>query len=283
MISNNYLASPGQLGNQMFKYASLKGIAFNNNLDYLLPPSKKFYNYSYLKSLHKKFYNYPYQNHYLFEYFNIKKKYSNKIRFSENFTTVKEDSIFFDEKIFNSCKSNTNLSGFFQSYLYFEEINKEIKEDFKFKSKYLVSAKKILNNFPEIISIHVRRSDFIHNPNHFSLGLDYYEEAVDKFSSNSLFAVFTDDPNWVSKQNFFNRKNFLLVSKITGKSTPIDLCAMTLCNNHIISNSTYSWWGAWLSKQDKVVYPCNWFPNKETLTRDLFPTSWLGIDNTVVI
>ena len=83
MIAFDYLASPGQLGNQMFKYAALKGIAKNNKYDYIVPPSYSWLEKNqFLYKVFKKLKNYNYQNHFLFDYFELETLDKKQIKFS---------------------------------------------------------------------------------------------------------------------------------------------------------------------------------------------------------
>ena len=67
--------------------------------------------------------------------------------------------------------------------------------------------------------------------------------------------VFSDDPEWCENHEAFSEDRFA----ISNNAADFDLCLMTLCKYHIIANSSYSWWGAWLGKSDMVIAPKNWF------------------------
>ena len=129
------------------------------------------------------------------------------------------------------------------------------------------------------ISIHVRRGDYLTNPNHFSLDLDYYQNAIDYFGEDKEYFVFTDDPSWIRNQNFYNPENFKVVSNFTNGSTVLDLYIMSLSKKHIIANSTFSWWGAWLSNSKEVIYPLRWYKNENESSEHLTLKSWTGIKN----
>ena len=98
MISFDYLASPGQLGNQMFKYAALRGIAKNNDYAFLVPPSKYFIEKNkHFNKLYRKLTGYSYQNHLLFKYFQMKTVAKEKIGFSKFKESRKPISHMFDK------------------------------------------------------------------------------------------------------------------------------------------------------------------------------------------
>ncbi len=95
--------------------------------------------------------------------------------------------------------------------------------------------------------------------------------------SNIPAIIFTDDPKWALSQNIFGSDRFYVSQ---GNSNLFDMCLMTLCDYHIIANSSFSWWGAWLNKNpDKIVIaPKKWFgPNKRLDVKDLIPEQWITI------
>ena len=280
MIAFDYLASPGQLGNQMFKYAALKGIADNNGYDYLVPPSYLWLEKNqFLYKVFKKIKNYKYQNHFLFDYFELESLNKKQIKFSNFKKEVSAKNIGFDEKLFNNCPDNIQLKGYFQSSKYFENIEEIIKKDFKFKKKFITLGNSLVPKLNDPISIHIRRGDYLTNPNHFSLDLDYYQNAIDYFGEDKEYFVFTDDPSWIRNQNFYNPENFKVVSNFTNGSTVLDLYIMSLSKKHIIANSTFSWWGAWLSNSKEVIYPLRWYKNENESSEHLPLKSWTGLKN----
>ncbi len=88
--------------------------------------------------------------------------------------------------------------------------------------------------------------------NHNNLGLDYYEEALTHFDGDRNVVVFSDDPDWCKEQSLFDDDRFLVAE---GNINYVDMCLMSLCNAHIIANSSFSWWGAWLANTGKVIAP----------------------------
>ena len=271
----------GSARESMFKYAALRGIAENNNYDFFVPPSKYFYEKNkYLNKFYRKLTGYDYQNHLLFKYFQMKTVPKSNIKFSKFKESQKPFSHMFDEQLFNNCSDNTQINGFYQSPKYFMNVEETIREDFKFKKQISNKGNKLFEDFQTTCSIHIRRGDYLTNPNHFALDLDYYYESIELVGTNSKFAVFTDDLNWFKSIEFFKKKNFILFSELTNESTILDLYLMSLCKNHIISNSTFSWWGAWLSKPDKVLYPINWFKDGRS-SADIPCKDWIGINNLI--
>ena len=100
------------------------------------------------------------------------------------------------------------------------------------------------------------------------------------FESDRNVIVFSDDPSWCNEQELFSDDRFLISENTDNR---VDLCLMTLCSDFIIANSTYSWWGAWLSNNPnkKVIAPVEWFGKtgytKDHNTDDLIPNEWTRI------
>ena len=263
MIGLNYLGKMGQLGNQMFQYAALKGIARNRGLDFTLPNHSEAIQDSLGNTLRIE----------LFEPFNIK---SNNYGSLETNEYVQEAHFHFDEDLYNNCPDNCSLFGYFQSPKYFLNIREEIIKDFKFKKQIIDECKSILKQFDNPIALHIRRGDFlINSANHHNLPMSYYENALDCFDEDRQVVIFSDDPEWCLEQKLFSDDRFLVSQS---NSSYHDLYLMTQCADFIIANSTYSWWGAWLCMNPfkDVIYPNRWFgpnnANKSTI--DLFPRSW---------
>tara|TARA_X000000368_G_C22947962_1_gene675294 strand:- start:214 stop:1068 length:855 start_codon:yes stop_codon:yes gene_type:complete len=284
MIGYNFLASPGQLGNQMFKYAALRGFAENNNQDFLIPPSYlKFEKYSLAYKIATK-YLIPRnkQNHFLFDCFEMTSVQKKNIGYLETEHQIKEKSFHFDENIFNCKLSDFDISGFFQTEKYFKNVEDIIRSDFKFKEFINTKANKIISKFDSPVSIHIRRDDYVTNPNHHALNLNYYKESISLFKNEDIFIIFSDDAEWCKQQKLFSDKKFIFASDFTGSFNYLDMCLMSKCDKHIIANSTFSWWGAWLSNQKNIIAPKYWFKNtnlKELNTSDLLPEGWVQIEN----
>jgi hypothetical protein len=263
MIGYNTIGYLGRLGNQMFQFAALKGIARNRGYEYCIPPSKN-------------------QNelcdHQLLVPFKLKNVSSLNVQYIDRERpTVIEDGFCYDNNLFENCPDWVNVQGYFQTEKYFKHIEKEIREDFEFKDEILEPCKEMIGGIENPISLHVRRTDYITNPNHTALDIDYYTNALKEFDSDATVLVFSDDPEWCSEQELFSDDRFLIAE---GNSNYVDMCLMTLCSGHIIANSSFSWWGAWLSNSKKVIAPSGWFrgsKNEHLDTKDVVPDNWMVI------
>ena len=268
MLAFNYLGQLGRLGNQMFQYASLKGIARNRGCDYCIPNHNQVIKDPYGFDMKIE----------LFYPFKMSGVSPRNIKLLDlGYAPVAEEKHFhFDELLFNMCPDEISLAGYFQSEKYFKHIEDEIRVDFSFKDEILEPCKEMIGSIGEVISLHVRRTDYLTNPNHTILGLDYYEQALNKFYDTSSVFVFSDDPEWCKEQELFSGDRFMISES---GDQYVDLCLMSLCKQHIIANSSYSWWGAWLSGSDNVVAPVRWFGvnNSDKNTKDLIPERWTTI------
>jgi hypothetical protein len=175
---------------------------------------------------------------------------------------------------------NVDIAGFFQSEKYFKHAESKVREVLTFRPEIRQRAEvelaKVKDDAPRV-SIHVRRGDYVANSaNHTVTGMEYYAEAINKFFSKEAyrFVVFSDDPQWC-KEMFEGGH----VVDINDSYT--EMCMMSMCDHHIIANSSFSWWGAWLNPNPKkiVTAPSLWFgPNlRHNSIVDLLPETWFWI------
>jgi len=279
MIGYNRLGSNGRLGNQMFQYAALRGIAAHHGYDWIIPsPEGK----------HQ-------TNYGLFDCFEMSAV--NDINLGTvplNFPTFKASTGAFDSEFFNNCPDNCNIEDYFQTEKYFVHIADEIRKDFQFKLEYLEPSTEFINTLGDVIFLHIRRGDYVNLQHYHPLcGLDYYERALTHFDKDVPILVFSDDIEWCSQQNIFDSDRFLFSEnneryshvhvdadgQVRHSLIPYtDLCLMSLCSGGIIANSSFSWWGAWLSNSDKIVAPKEWYgPQANVDDSDLIPERWTRI------
>ena len=167
------------------------------------------------------------------------------------------------------------LKGYFQSEKYFDE--KVVRELFSIDDN---SKNYINDKYGDLLekkttSIHIRRGDFLDRlDRHPVQSMDYFNKAIEHFDDN-IFLIFSDDINWC-KENF-KGNNFVFIE---GEKDYIDLYLMSMCKNNIISNSSFSWWGAWLNQNNEkiVISPSIWFGNSKNLnTNDIYCEKWIKI------
>lgn len=247
MISFNNIGYMGRLGNQMFQYAGVKGVATHKGYWYSVPSNTS-----------------------LSECFKIPETLPNT-----NHKVVNVDKFEFDEEFFNDCPDDVDVCGYFQSEKYFKHIEQQIRQDFTFHDRIVeqcLSYKSALPN-TQIISLHIRRSDYLSDPNFKCLSLDYYKNAL-KLFPNFPVIVFSDDPEWC--KNEFKEDSFI-ISPFTDPY--YDICLMSLCDYHIIANSSFSWWGSWLARSKQTIAPKKWFDGEFSNwnTKDLYLSNWILI------
>lgn len=135
------------------------------------------------------------------------------------------------------------------------------------------------------MSLHVRRGDYVSDARtHATLGvcsLDYYRAAVRYIADHveaPEFFVFSDDIAW-AQANLELGHPCHYVDHNRGAESYNDMRLMSLCRHHIIANSSFSWWGAWLNpRADKVVVaPARWFAGGNRVVDDLFPPGWVRL------
>lgn len=254
-LSFNILGNYGHIGNQMFQYASLMGIALSNDVDYVIPPKEVFGT------------QYPTRSS-IDDCFNITCE-----RKITNFKNYFEKSFSFESELMGGIEHDLNLHGYFQSEKYFLKYRKEIKKEFTFKEQILNASLEFASQFPNLISLHIRRTDYVGNSNHPMPSLtEYYQKALKTIDDSIPVLIFSDDPKWCKEQSIFAGDRFL----VSENDPYTDLCIMTLCTHHIIANSSFSWWGAWLSESKEVFAPKNWFGGQavNNNTSDLYCSNW---------
>ena len=267
MLSFNHIGNLGRLANQMFQYASLKGIARNRGYDFCIPPRNVFGQIDELV-----------RGDYLtiYDVFDIEN--NNNIQISKN-PILHERDHDFDEKLFRSCPDNVDLLGYYQTSKYFDHIKDEIKKDFTFSNEVETVCSEMFETIKDgkkVIALHIRRTDYTVNPNHPLQSMEYYELALKHFDKNTNLLVFSDDPEWCQQQELF-ADDSIMISQ--GNDADIDLCLMSKCNYHIIANSSFSWWGAWLADSEQIIAPIKWFANDtaDKSVKDMAFGNWLWL------
>jgi hypothetical protein len=282
MISfKNIGLESARLGNQMSQYAAVLGLAYKNNYSFAIPYQNE-YKSGTMFNLDPNIQNWIRVNFRVPEGFNITAPNLNKedeLLLTNNY---EESTIGFDKKFF-SLPDNTNIHGYFQCEKYWEHIEDIIRKEFTFKDEFKLPAeaqiKNIREKHPYLVSIHVRRGDYVGNQNRHPLQtLDYYQKALNNFDDKEYaFLIFSDDINWC-KEYFGESERIFYINDNVDFT---DMCMMSLCDHNIIANSTFSWWGAWLNNNPnkKVIAPSNWLgPEiKHLQSDDIYCKNWIKI------
>lgn len=178
------------------------------------------------------------------------------------------------------------LDGYWQSEKYFMDFKNEIRHDFTFPAlpEKAGQISTQIAETPESVSVHIRRGDYVSNPQaqafHGNLQQDYYDKALqlikDACGKTRLF-IFSDDPQW-ARENFDCCGHAAVIVDLAFPDAPHhEMHLMSLCKHHIIANSTFSWWGAWLAKEPGItIAPRKWFAKKSFEEyKDIYCDNWI--------
>lgn len=178
------------------------------------------------------------------------------------------------------------LVGYWQSERYFAWNRSRLLEDLRpLDAVQDPAGLRARINATDSVALHVRRGDYLSNTSaaaiHGVCDTRYYMDAIvhlAKARKNMELFVFSDDPQWV-RQNFQFAVPTVLVDSAMGSSTQFDFEMMRHCRHHIISNSTYSWWAAWLAGHEDhmVVAPKRWFKDASIPAHDVVPENWVRL------
>ncbi len=181
------------------------------------------------------------------------------------------------------------LDGYWQSEGFFKDIDSIIRKEFSFKEPLGEKAGKLAPGITSVnaVSINIRRGDYVSNPRMRRLydvcDTDYYLSAISKIGSMTarpVFYIFSDDVAWCQENLKIKYPFFVIDHTHAGKKFQDYLKLMTLCKHHIIPNSTFAWWGAWLnpSKEKIVIAPKRWFGGHWMfLGRKTVPPGWMKL------
>ena len=163
------------------------------------------------------------------------------------------------------------LFGYFQTPRYFEDIESSLRDELRMDGLGLETGREELAEnlrSPGSVAVHVRRGDYAGNTVLDVCGMDYYLEAMRRLRESlpkPRFHIFSDDPAWCETR--FTGDDIVIIPGGNTRQSPlIDLHSMSLANHHVIANSSYSWWAAWLGKKpgQRVLMPHEWFRGVHT-------------------
>jgi hypothetical protein len=179
------------------------------------------------------------------------------------------------------------LQGYWQSERYFEKHADALRKEFAFRNTTTGRNEELADQIRQGISVslHIRRGDYASDPKTLAYhGLcepEYYFRAIEYMRGHvpkfRLFA-FSDDPQWVAGTLKSRYPEMVVVDHNPGDQSHNDMLLMSLCDHHIIANSSFGWWGAWLNPDTYkiVIAPRKWFANGHS-TADLIPENWFRL------
>lgn len=278
----------GGLGNQMFQYACGRALALRNGADFQIDDRDFSAGPGQLFGLH---------------HFNIVRqsgtggrlppRKTQRVRYltwrylglAPKFT--REKGAAFDPNIV-SLKGDVWLHGYWQSERYFEDFCDRIRDELTIVTSPDERNRQVLREIQnrQAVSVHVRRGDYVSNPKaHAYHGLcspEYYRQAArhvaGNLASDPVFYIFSDEPDWAR-----GHLDLPFETRVLGHNDSEhnyeDMRLMAACRHHIIANSSFSWWGAWLnpSPEKIVVAPARWVADASNENPHITPKSWLRI------
>lgn len=202
----------------------------------------------------------------------------------EDADDYKKKRTTFNRQVLN-VRNNTYLHGWWVSPRYFESIEDTLRSELVLGRSSQDVIRPWLQQIEacEAVSIHVRRGDFLKHVDFGVLGPEYYTQAlrlIRERTANPRFFVFSDDvPEARNLLNEAGLERFECIELPAGTSPACDMWLMASCKHFINANSTFSWWGAWLARnQDKiVVVPECWYVGARIKVADVYPDDWIGI------
>ncbi|CAL1534421.1 unnamed protein product [Lymnaea stagnalis] len=257
----------GRLGNQLFIYASLLGIARAQNRTAFIRRGTDL----------EKAFQITHVNH------NIS---------TAGFLTVHQSKYAtFDPKLMNLSRDNVTLVGYLQVWRYFKNIEDEIRREFTFIASLKKQIDEILDKVRRefkcdvIVGVHVRRGDFLSTTNqNVGYGVakaSYFIKAMDRMRSmlngtKATFVVSSDDLQWCQEN-----LNFTEVQILAPASAPLHFGVLANCDHVILAGGTYGWWSAWLANgitiyYDKFLVRGTWLMGGANL-QDYYPTGWIAL------
>ena len=282
------------LGNQLFQYATGYALASLNNTEHVMDivsglsvPRES--NHIYLFSPESREASFP-ELLELSNVFSLSPSKLADIRYDEDVLRsldpklVIESGMGYEPSLRSNRIANGYLLGYWQSYLYFEDCIDDLRRQFQLRQRPLEQTQRLAETIQQSnsISMHVRRGDYLkpaHASFHGNLTIDYYAAAIDliaKRTERASVYVFSDDIAWTKTNSKFSIPT-IFVDHTSAATAHEDLYLMTLCRHSIVANSTFSWWGAWLSKRDGIrIAPRRWFAIEKLnqTTETLIPKTW---------
>lgn len=253
----------GGLGNQLFQAAHALSQGWKHNRSVVFTP------YSNTQGQGRSIENY------------INNVFRN-IEFVDNlteFVTLREPTFEFTEIDLND--ENTCFYGYFQSSKHWYGFDKKIRDTFKPPTEVIeeMRDKYPQLNQPKTLSIHIRRGEYLQFPTiHPTVSVEYIKEAVNLVGEYSNVFIFTEKEfRWPGSIDFimenFTFENVVFSSEVEDWK---EMYLMSLCENNIISNSTFSWWGSFLNenKNKKIVAPSVWFGPEGPNYKDIYEPYW---------
>jgi len=206
---------------------------------------------------------------------------------------IREEGHPYKPALFENAPRKCSLVGYWQCERYFLGLRDELRERLlprePLPARSIAAERAILDAGERSVFVHVRRTDYVGNPYHPTLLMDYYREAAALIAAkvrDPAFFIFSDDPEWCEAnfklpyQTKFAGNFDRTVEHHLGREDA-ELYLMRLSSHAILANSSFSWWGAWLGADITggiVIAPKIWFgPAAKYDPRDIVPARWIRL------
>lgn len=281
----------GGVGNQLFQYAAARALSLKRNIPFKVEFDDP---YKFVKrSYNLDFFNLSveFATKKELAYCKPKKRFEKRWwlltgRNPEN-KLVKEKADYVFDAAFFDIPDGSYVTGFWQAENYILSVRDILLKELQPRLAPSEANAKILQQVAQsnAISLHIRRGDYVTvahtNSAHGTCDMEYYKKAMSYMASkvnDPVFFIFSDDMTWV-KENLPKDYPLVYVDLNDEKNSYEDLRIMSSCNHHIIANSSFSWWGAWLNNRSNkmVICPTKWTSNHLSADIDLIPKSWIKL------
>jgi hypothetical protein len=265
----------GRLGNWLFQYAAGRALALRIGTDLVLDLTER----------RRLLDPWAHRVRRLLGHFDLRARYSIRPPFSRSNPTFRVPTWGFEPAAL-SLEDGAWLDGHFQSPLYFEDCAGTLRAELtprleKVRHRDASVEREIEGT--NSVAVHVRRTDYAAKPARNLCTLGYYERSMALCRGRldqPRFFIFSDDLDWCREN--LRAPDARLVDTRSEPRAVYDLALMSRCRHHIIANSTYSWWSAWLAQTEGqvVISPDRWILNDEwsaLAMRDMVPASWLRV------
>ena len=273
-----YCFLKGGLGNMLFQIAATKSIAKIKGVETCFP------NFSnHLEYANKRWHLQYNENAQSFQSPNDSNEYRTFLILNEvpqkTTNPVKVYNYPFHYTNFIPKENNFVIDGYFQSEKYFIDIKKELLNTFKPDSstEAFINKKygKLLST--KTVSLHIRRGDYVNLKNLYNiLDKEYYKKSLDVIGDYDNCLVFSDDLLWCK-----NNLDFKNITFVENEKDYIEMFLMSKCDHNVVSNSSFSWWGAWMNQNPnaKIIGPDKWFEKgySNLNEKDIIPDNWIRI------
>jgi len=281
----------GGLGNQLFCYAAARRLAYINQAELVIDAESGFkYDLDYKQTFQLDKFNINSRKATYFEklepfsrYRRYLKRHYNKGKKFENRSYIIQDFIDFDQRLLNMKINGTVfIEGYWQSQNYFKDIEDIIRNDLNIPDPQDYNNQQISKKIEKIndraVSLHIRFFDNFSCELSDNISINYYEDAINLISkkvSDPHFFIFSNNPKLAfTLLRIPNDRVTLIDHNNSMNNSYSDLWLMQKFNFFIIANSTFSWWGAWLSKNPNKFIVAPFFEKR-------YGTMWWGFDGLI--